>query len=51
MLWQAVEKVSNRHSGRNEGANPESNGFRIAACAASGMTTEIVQQPASDIAL
>jgi hypothetical protein len=24
MLWQAVEKVSNRHSGRNEGANPES---------------------------
>jgi hypothetical protein len=59
MLWQAVEKVSNRHSGRNEGANPESShtdflrisGFRIAACAASGMTTEILQQPASGIAL
>ena len=40
--------------GRNEGANPESShtdflrisGFRIAACAASGMTTEIFQQPA-----
>jgi hypothetical protein len=40
--------------GRNEGANPESShtdflrisGFRITACAASGMTTEIFQQPA-----
>jgi hypothetical protein len=45
--------------GRNEGANPESShtdflrisGFLIAACAASGMTTEIFQQPASGIAL
>ena len=42
--------------GRNEGANPESShtdflrisGFRIAACAASGMTTEIFQHPISE---
>jgi hypothetical protein len=40
--------------GRNEGANRESShtdflrisGFRIAACAPSGMTTEIFQKPA-----